>query len=307
MSTLWGKITKHTVLVAVVAAGALLWPAAALAAAPPGTYTFNGQTFNTADAVMTMPVAGGTAYLYDSGMTYNWSDYFGKFTSSTNGSPWWAYRGISTSDAKEFRGCGYVQHRRGEFQLDNDGFYRWNCSAAASVARYIINYRRAPRGMRCLKRGGDTFWCSRFNRGRQTVKLVYRTPALQRTRRYVQSGRVQECGAVSTTNGASGKPGKYVMFAKDDASCDRAFLDHDALMGMAAYTAMKGAPGGDYAVIGVDMGCFKMAGTESMLICTNGSKCVIAGRFSKGQFPRVYDEWAWSSIATLPYDPFSNC
>lgn len=307
MSTLWGKITKHTVLVAVVAACALLWPAAALADAPPGTYTYNGQTFNTEDAVMVIPVAGGTAYLYDNGMTYNWSSYYGRFLSSTNDSRWWTYRGISTSDAREFRGCGYVQHRRGEFQLDSDGFYRWNCRAAAVVARYIINYRRAPRGIRCLKRGGDTFWCSRFINGRQTVKLVYRTPMLQRSRWFVQSSGVQECGAVSTTNGASGKPGKYVLFGRDSASCDLAFSDSDALMGMAAYTAMKGAPGGDYSAIGGDMRCSKIAGTDSMLICTNASRCVVAGRFSKGQFPRVYDEWAWSPIATLGYDPFSYC
>ena len=306
MTPIWHITTNRPLIAALVAACTLLWPAIAPAAAPPGTYTYNGHTFDTQAADLVVPVTGGTAYVYRTGMTFNWSDAWGKFTSSTNDQRWWAYEGTATSDAREFDACGYVQHRRGEFQLDDDGFYRWNCRAAAVVSRYIIRYKRAPRGMRCLKRG-YTFWCSRFANGRQTVKLVYRPPVLQRVRYEVQSGRVDECGAVSTTNGASGAPGKYVVFGRNPADCGAAMGDRDAIMRMAAYTAVRGAPGGGYERIGGGMTCSKIAGTDSMLRCTNGDRCVVMSRFSKGRFPRVYDAWAWSAIATFPGYPFSGC
>lgn len=308
MNPIWHTTLRHLLLTALVATGALVWPAIAAADAPAGTYTFNGHTFNTENAVMTLPVTGGTAYIYDSGYTFNWSDYWGKFTSSNNGSRWWAYRGTVTNDAKQFRrGCGrFVQHRRGEFQIENG--YRWSCRAGAAVAAYVVRYKKAPPRMRCLKRA-NTFYCSRFIRGRQTVKFTYRTAGQQKIRRAINNSAVRECGAVSTTSGTSGKPGKYVVFARNDQSCVEALSDHDAIMGMAAYTAMKGAPGGDYHSIGTDrnMRCFKIGGTDSMLACTGGNTCVVLSRFSKGRFPRVYDEWAWSGIVTARFDPFQSC
>lgn len=306
MNTIWGSTINRTILVALVAVSALLWPAAASASveAPPGTHSFNGWSFNTEDARLRMTDAEGTSYAFTSGLHVRWSSYFRKFTSGGNSGAWWSYRGkVTNMDLGD--GCAYVRHRRGEFEI-NDG-YRVTCSYSARVARHVIDYRRAPAGQRCLKRG-DVLHCSRFLSGRQTATFTYRTEQERKVRLIEQRGIVLECGAVHGGSlRSTGFPHKFVVFARDTASCDQAFSDRTSLENMVTWTASHDRVAPPHQTIGGDMDCFRIAG-GTYLACTNGPRCVVLTDFSRGRFPVVWDGWrAWGAFAYAPYDLFANC
>lgn len=304
MNTLWGTIIGRTLLIAVVATGALLWPAAALAEAPPGSYTWNGHSFNTEDARLKYTNSIGTYYKFDNGLNANWSTYYGKFLSGSKSDPWWVFQGrVTRMDIGN--GCAYVQHRRGEFEV-NTG-YRVTCSYGARTADYVIDNRKAPAGQRCLKRG-DVFYCSRFKYGRQTAKFTYRTQGEQNVREARDEGVVMECGAVATSgSGLHGFPARFVVFSRDAASCDAAFADRTQLENMVDWSSIHAGPADPHRTIGGGMDCFRIFNAEK-ISCTNGSQCVVLMPFTMGRYARVDDGWrAWSNFAASPYAPFSNC
>jgi len=145
-----------------------------------------------------------------------------------------------------------------------------------------------------------------YRRGyKQAFRLKFYGQRAENFRRYQDLTTTRECGAVKTTYGGNA-PDKYVVFARNDMDCMWAMSDSRSLENMAAYTSTKGRPTPPHNAV-AGMPCSKLPNTGSMLICTDSQRCIVMSSFTRSSGRYLLDEWVWSAITRLGYDPFYYC